>query len=185
MDKEREQIEFRKKVLKEFIQNLKRAQERFFEDVERLESEQPYMSLQDRLGSMPKLQLDAPWGDAFEVILEGLERAVDGDDDPFWLKLPKGGVPKVSALDRFDMAVEAYRMWKRDGKSKETAIEDTADNYSYKSSTISSSTVRDALRQWEKILGERLLDDNYCGQQRDLIDMWYHMETTPRKSTMR
>ena len=184
-DGKRKDVEFRKNVLKGFLENLKQAQERLFEDCDRLDSEHPDMSFEDKLRSLPKLQLDALWGDALEVILDGLKRACDGDEDPFRLKLPKGGAPKVSDLDRFDMAVDAFRMWKVDGKNQEAAFEDTAEQYSCKDSEISASTVRDALRMWEKLLGERLLDDKYCDQQRDLIDMLHRAETTPKRTTLR
>ena len=183
--KDRLGIEFRKNVLKEFLQNLERAQVRFCEDLKRFESENPDLSFQDRLENLPKLQLDSVWGDAFDVILDGLRRGVDGDEDPFRFKLPKGGAPKVSDLDRFDMAVDAFRMWKKDGKNKEAALEDTAEKYSCEGSEISSSTVRDALRKWEELLGERLLNDEYCDQQRDLLDLLHRAETTPRRTTLR
>ena len=183
--KDRSKIKFRKNVLKEFIQNLERAQGRFLEDLERFESENPNVSFLDKLENVPKLQLDALWRDAFDVILDGLKRALDGDGDPFLLKLPKGGAPKVSELDRFDMAVDAYRLWKQDCMNRDAALEDTAEKYSCEGSEISASTVRDALRKWEESLGERLLDDKYCDQQRELIDVSHRMETTPRRTTLR
>jgi len=185
MDKDRSEIEFRKNVLKEFIRNLERAHGHFLEDSKRAKSGNPDLAFDATAGNVPRLQLDALWGDALDVILDGLKRAIDGDGDPFRLKLPKGGEPKVSDLDRFDMAVDAYRAWKRDGKDKDAALEDTAEKYSCEGSEISPSTVRDALRKWEKSIGERLLDVRYCEQQRDLLDVLHRAATTPHRTTLR
>lgn len=178
-------IEFRKNVLKEFIRNLERARGQFLEALKQSESENDGMSFQEKLENIPKLQLEAPWGDALDVILDGLKRVADGDEDPFGLKPPIGGVLRVSDLDRFDMAVDAFRMWKTGGKSKDAALAETAEKYSFEGSEISPSTVRDALKKWEELLGDRLLDDKYCAQQRDLIDIINRAETTPYRSALR
>lgn len=181
-DGKRKDVEFRKNVLADFLKNLKQAQNQFFKDCDRLESEHPGMSFEDKLRKAPKLQLEAPWGDAMGVILDGLDRALVGESDPFQLKGPRSGQVKISDLDRFDIAVNAYRLWKKKGRSKESACAETAQEYSFDGASISDETVRLALDSWVH-LGERLLDEKYCEAQRELIDVTYRSKVSATRST--
>lgn len=180
-DGKRKDVEFRKNVLKDFLENLKQAQERLFEDCDRLDSEHPDMSFEDKLRSLPKLQMEAPWGDAMDVILDGLERALACELDPFQLKGPWSGQVKLSDLDRFDIAVDAYRLWKKEGRSKETACAETAQKYSFDGASISDETVKLVLNSLVH-LGELLLNDRFCDEQRELIDLIHRSEASATRT---
>ncbi len=60
--------------------------------------------------SVPEIKLPPVSEDMKALILRGIERALDGDPDPFQLKPPRGKKPKLDRQGRIDLAYYIYRL---------------------------------------------------------------------------
>ena len=180
---QRKDVRFKTNALRYFLKSIEDAYKKWDQDIEKFEQECAEPDLLKRFLLAPGLQIETRATDGMRFITESLRRAIEGENDPFQLKLPRGGVPKLSKLDEFDIAVDVCRLWKKEGKSKEEACAEIAEQYSFPNSKISTETVTNITGDLLKSYGDRLSDEDFCGSQRELIDLLETYDTHPSKTS--